>query len=126
MSKLCNYSQQNEEIALSPIQDARRCHKRYSHLLTEDERKWYADFLAGYYRGDEEALKRICPSRKKRQEIVDEWNYNHHAKDRYTPSETTARGQHAYTSNDYTAAETSPEEAILDSIDSDGKKKVFA
>jgi len=111
----------SEEIILSPLKDARACYRRYKRTLTKEEQEWYENFLAGVYRGDEDALKKICPDVKKRQAVIDAYNYNHNATRRSQPN--TNQRRTGYSPNDYIPAETDPEAAIVAALDDREKRR---
>lgn len=111
----------SEEIILSPLKDARACYRRYKHQLTKEEQEWYENFLAGVYRGDEDALKKICPDVKKRREISQERTVQSNAARRHKPN--GAQRKTGYSPNDYIPAETNPEAALVDALDDREKRR---
>lgn len=112
---------QNERLEVSPHRDALKCYARYKDKLSPEEQKWMENFHKGYYRGDKDALKKICPDKEKRQEILDEYNYNHNSSQRYTPTESKRAS--GYSENDYIPAKTSAEDALIEVIDSTKPEK---
>lgn len=120
-NKLLSGPVKDERLEMSAASDARKSFNRYKHLLTDEEKAWYENFMKGYFRGDEDALKAICPDVKKRRALLEERSYMAHANERYTPSPSTRRS--GYSESDYTPAETSPEDALIDWIDTAHAKK---
>lgn len=100
-----------EQINLVPVSDARACYRRYKDQLTDAEREWMENFFAAYYRGDEDAAKALGMGLKERRNLLTERNYNSHAARRYQSDVASRRGR--YSVDDYIAAETSPEDAML-------------
>jgi hypothetical protein len=86
--------------------------------LTYKDLIWLICFVQGYHAGSQECLQVICISEELLQEIRKEAIYMTHENQRLTPNNNRKRKlKSAYTQNDYIEGTGSPEDAIIEALD---------
>lgn len=116
-------SNHEEVINLNPLSDAKACYRRYKDQLTPEEQAWMKNFLAANYRNDDQALKALGLDLrgKTARSITADRLHRSHAGRRAAPSDKSRTS--GYSPRDYIAAETSPEDAIVNAFDDERKTR---